>query len=148
LLMARVFKRRRGGLPPIVTALIVIAAVAAAGLVAWFMLATTSAAVKQPVLGVTDAYYLPTGTFRLFLTVRNLGASDVTLRFSSINCASGGSFSNGTYSSITIAKGSSAVARFSSASGTIKDGDLCVAPVSITSPTSATITLQFRVIAP
>ena len=79
-----VLKRRRGGLPPIVTALIVIAAVATTGLVAWFMLATTSAAVKQPLLEVTGAYGV--GPY-LRVAVRNIGTVVAhSLRIEKVGC--------------------------------------------------------------
>ena len=143
MLMARVLKRRRGGLPPIVTALIVIAAVATTGLVAWFMLATTSAAVKQPVLEVTDAYYVGD---TLYVTVRNLGASNVTISGASVTCQ-GGASAELLGTTITIARGASAVLSISN-TGSLQDGDFCVALVNITSPISTTIALQFRVITP
>jgi len=144
-------RRRRGGLPPIITVLITLAAVVSAGLVAWFLFTITGSAVKQPVLEVTEAYYVSSvssgSSGTLFLTVRNLGASDVTVTFATASCERGVSLSNSTYPPVTINKGSSKVIRYTSVSN-IQDGDLCIVPVTITSPTSATITLQFRVVKP
>ena len=137
-------EKRFGGVPPIVTVLITISAVVAAGIAAWFLFTTTSSAVKTPILEVTEAYYVGT---TLFITVKNLGASDVTVTFAKVDCERGVSFTNTTYSAVTIPRGSSTVVRYTSVSN-IRDGDLCVAPVTITSPTSASVTLQFRVVRP
>jgi len=139
-------EKRFGGVPPIVTVLITISAVVAAGIAAWFLFTTTSSAVKTPILEVTEAYYVGN---TLFITVKNLGTSDVTVTFAAASCErSGSAVSNGTsYLPVTIPRGSSKVIRYTSVSN-IQDGDLCVAPVTITSPTSASVTLQFRVVRP
>jgi hypothetical protein len=72
--------RRRGGIPPIVTVLITISAVVAAGLVAYFLFSTTSSATKQSMLEVTSAYAICSGTScAVSITLRNVGASDVTI---------------------------------------------------------------------
>jgi hypothetical protein len=76
--------RRLGGIPPIVTVLITISAVVAAGLVAWFLFTTTSSATKQPMLEVTSAYALCSGTgtttsCAVHVTLRNVGAGNVTI---------------------------------------------------------------------
>jgi hypothetical protein len=76
--------RRRGGVPPIVTVLITISAVVAAGLVAYFLFSTTSSATKQPMLEVTGAYAIcatsgSTTSCAVYITLRNVGASDVTI---------------------------------------------------------------------
>jgi len=72
--------RRRGGVPPIVTVLITISAVVAAGLVAYFLFSTTSGATKQPMLEVTGAYALCSGSScYVYVTLRNVGTADVTL---------------------------------------------------------------------
>ena len=76
--------RRRGGVPPLVTVLITISAVVAAGLVAYFLFSTTSGATKQPMLEVTSAYAIcatsgSTTSCAVSITLRNVGASDVTI---------------------------------------------------------------------
>jgi hypothetical protein len=76
--------RRRGGVPPIVTVLITISAVVAAAIVAYFLFSTTSSATKTPMLEVTSAYALCSGTGTttscyVYITLRNVGTSDVTL---------------------------------------------------------------------
>jgi len=73
--------RRRGGVPPIVTVLITISAVVAAGLVAYFLFSTTSGATKQPMLEVTSAYAIcpSASSCAVSITLRNVGASDVTI---------------------------------------------------------------------
>jgi hypothetical protein len=77
--------RRRGGIPPIVTVLITISAVVAAGLVAYFLFSTTSSATKQPMLEVTSAYAIcpSASSCTVYVTIRNVGASDVTIITSS-----------------------------------------------------------------
>ena len=80
--------RRRGGIPPIVTVLITISAVVAAAIVAYFLFTTTSSATKQPMLEVTSAYALCSGTSTatscaVYVTLRNMGTSDVTIITSS-----------------------------------------------------------------
>jgi hypothetical protein len=72
--------RRLGGIPPIVTVLITISAVVAAGLVAWFLFTTTSSAARTPMLEVTSAYALCSGTScAVYVTLRNVGAGNVTI---------------------------------------------------------------------
>ena len=147
-------ERRKGALPPILTALITIAAIVSAALVTWFMFTTTSSAVKQPVLQVTDAYYLPGPTPSLYMTIRNLGTSDVTLKLGQITCSSDTSsitITNGTYSyspSIRVPKGSTVVVRYYGIPSTPRDGDLCIVQVSITAPVTATIIERFRITTP
>jgi len=144
-------ERRRGALPPILTALITIAALVSAALVGWFIFTTTSSAVRQPVLDIVDAYYLPGANPPFYMTIRNLGTSDVTLQLGQITCSSGTSsitINNGTYSSIRVVRGSTVVVRYTSVSGTPRDGDLCIVQVSITAPVTATIIEQFRITTP
>ena len=73
-------RRRFGGVPPIVTVLITIAAVVAASLVAWFMWTSTRYATQAPILEVTNAAYLGSGTsWRISFTLRNVGTQSVTV---------------------------------------------------------------------
>jgi len=72
--------RRLGGIPPIVTVLITISAVVAAGIVAYFLFTTTSSAARTPMLEVTSAYALCSGTScAVYVTLRNVGAGNVTI---------------------------------------------------------------------
>jgi len=73
--------RRFGGIPPIVTVLITIAAVVAASLVAWFMFMSTRTATQTPIVEVTNAVYLGSGSsWRLSFTIRNIsGATGSTV---------------------------------------------------------------------
>jgi hypothetical protein len=143
-------EKRRGALPPILTALITIAALVSAALVGWFIFTTTSSAVRRPVLDIVDAYYLPGAYPPFYMTVRNLGTSDVTLQLGQITCSGTPPITiyNGTYSSIRVVRGSTVVVRYTSVSGTPRDGDLCIVQVSITAPVTATIIEQFRIVTP
>ena len=151
-------QRRRGALPPILVVLITMAAIVSAALVAWFMFTTTSSAVRQPVLQVTDAYYVAgAGGTRgyLFLTIRNLGAVDVTISSVTVSCASAGSPAFGTpaYNPSTKAlpRGGSLVVQIPVTSGKLSDGDSCNAVVTYTNTATgaqATDNLGFRVVVP
>jgi len=76
--------RRFGGIPPIVTVLITIAAVVAASLVAWFMFVSTRTATQTPIVEVTNAVYIGSGTsWRISFTIRNIsGATGSTVSLS------------------------------------------------------------------
>jgi len=144
-------EKRRGALPPIIVVLITMAAIVSAALVAWFMFTTTSSAVKQPVLQVTDAYYV--GGY-LFLTIRNLGAVDATISNVTVSCASTGnlSFATPVYNpSPSLPRGGSLVVRIPVTSGKLSDGDSCNAVVTYTNTATgaqATSNLGFRVVVP
>jgi hypothetical protein len=152
-------EKRRGALPPILTALITIAAIVSAALVSWFMFTTTSSAVRQPVLQVTDAYYVAgaggTGG-NLFLTIRNLGAVDVTISSVTVSCASTGNPSFSTQpaynpSTKALPRGGSLVVQIPVTSGKLSDGDSCNAVVTYTNTATgaqATDNLGFRVVVP
>ena len=87
--------RRRGGVPPLVTVLITISAVVAAGLVAYFLFSTTSGATKQPMLEVTSAYALCSGTScNVYVTIRNVGTVNVNITSVSYFDVAGVSVSN------------------------------------------------------
>ena len=145
-------QRRRGSLPPILVVLITMAAIVSAALVAWFIFTTTSSAVRQPVLQVTDAYYV--GGY-LFLTISNLGAVNVTISSVTVSCASTGNPSFGTpvYNPSTKAlpRGGSLVVQIPVTSGKLSDGDSCNAVVTYTNTaTGAQVAdnLGFRVVVP
>lgn len=136
--------RRRGALPPIITVLITMAAIIATGMVAWFLFVSTRSAVNRPILEVTDAYYV---SGSIFLTISNIGAVDVAVSSISITCQSGGTASYTTSTPTQIPKGAVQSIK-ASASGTINDGDLCTAQVFLSSPSSTSLTLSFRVVKP
>jgi hypothetical protein len=72
--------RRLGGIPPLVTVLITISAVVAAGIVAYFLFTTTSSAARTPMLEVTSAYALCSGTScYVYITLRNVGTVNVNI---------------------------------------------------------------------
>ena len=145
--MARA-QRRRGALPPIIVVLITMAAIVSAALVSWFLIVSTRSATNRPILEVTDAYYLPSSdtSGSIFLTISNIGAVDVAVSRIEITCQSGGTASY-TSSSMQIPKGAAQSIK-ASASGAINDGDLCTAQVSLSSPSSTSLTLSFRVVKP
>ena len=137
-------QRRRGSLPPILVVLITMAAIVSAALVSWFLIVSTRSATNRPILEVTDAYYV---SGSIFLTISNIGAVDVAVSSISITCQSGGTASYTTTTPTQIPKGAAQSIK-ASASGAINDGDLCTAQVSLSSPSSTSLTLSFRVVKP
>jgi hypothetical protein len=149
--------RRRGGVPPIVTVLITISAVVAAGLVAWFLFTTTSGATKQPMLEVTGAYALCSGTScsAVYVTVRNVGAANVTITGAALEVAGMSSTTFNPPSSLNVAipPGSSANLKFTpqGTNTNIPDGasavlTLTVRPVDST--ITQTISIGFKIARP
>jgi|GEM_PF-4099808 len=135
-------RKRRGGLPPIVTVLIVLAAVASAGLVTWFMISSTSAAVKQPVLQITEAYAV--GTV-LRINVKNVGgATAYGLTLVSPSCTSGGTLTPGTFVPRDLPPGQTATVTITGSSN-FADGTQCV--VTIQYSTGA-VSLTLRAVSP
>ena len=143
-------EKRFGGVPPIVTALITISAVVAAGLVAWFLFTTTSSAVRQPILEVTEAYAIG-ATLRI--NVRNVGgakAASVSIR--SAVCTSGGSLSFGSFVPSDIDPGQTASCTITGQSA-FTDGTTCMVTIeyargSSSAPSRDAITLSFKVVVP
>jgi len=134
--------KRFGGVPPIVTVLIAISAVVAAGLVAWFLFATTSSAVKTPILEVTGAYAVGT---TLRFTVRNVGgatASSLALR--AATCTTGGSLTLGTCNPSTLNPGQSSVCTITG-TGNFADGTSCIVELE---RSGGRETLSFKVAVP
>jgi hypothetical protein len=139
-----------------VTVLITISAVVAAGIVAYFLFTTTSSAARTPMLEVTSAYALCSGTScsAVHITVRNVGAVDVTITSATLEVAgmAGTTFSSPS-SSVTVPPGGSANLRFG-VSGTntnIPDGasavlTLTVRPVDST--ITQTISIGFKIARP
>jgi len=107
--------RRFGGIPPIVTVLITIAAVVAASLVAWFMFVSTRTATQTPIVEVTNAVYIGSGTsWRISFTIRNISGatgSTVSLSGAQLFCDGFTGWTSATLScspSTTLAPGQSA----------------------------------------
>ena len=150
--------RRRGGVPPIVTVLITISAVVAAGLVAWFLFSTTSSATKQPMLEVTSAYALCSGTGTttscyVYITLRNVGTAGVTLNQVQLDVPSvASSISCGTGSSNTVPAGSSINIRCpsSSTTGNIPDGASAALLLTVTPAggSQQTLSIAFKIARP
>jgi len=144
-------EKRFGGVPPIVTALITISAVVAAGLVAWFLFATTSSAVRQPILEVTEAYAIGT---TLRINVRNVGGAKAAgVRILSAVCTSGGpSYTFGSFVPSDIDPGQTASCTITGQSA-FTDGTTCMVTIeyargSSSAPSRDTITLSFKVVVP
>ena len=146
--------RRLGGVPPIVTVLITISAVVAAGLVAWFLFTTTSSATKQPMLEVTSAYALcsDTSCSAVHITVRNVGAADVTITGATLEVAGVSSTLSLSNLNTVVPSGGSANLKFTSTSPfNIPDGagavlTLTVQPVGGTS--TYTLSIAFKIARP
>jgi hypothetical protein len=135
---------KRKGISSVSTILIYLATIVSAALVLFFFFTSTKSATNQPLLEVTDAYYVSDS---IIFTIRNIGAVDVTASSISITCPSG-TASYSTSTPILIPKGAAQSFKATVSSGSINDGDLCVAQVAISSPASMSLTLSFRVINP
>jgi len=135
--------------------LITISAVVAAGLVAWFLFTTTSGATKQPMLEVTGAYALCSGTScsAVYVTVRNVGAADVTITGAALEVAKGPTFNSSSNLNIAVPLGGSANLKFTPQGSTtnIEDGVGAVLTLTVkpSGGTSAyTISLAFKIARP
>lgn len=135
-------KMKRKGISSVSSILIYLATIVSAALVLFFFFTSTKSATNQPILDISDAYYI---SGSIIFTIRNIGSVDVTMSSISVNCQRGGT---ATYStSVSLPKGTSQSIK-ATASGTINDGDLCIAQVTLSSPASMSLTLSFRVIRP
>jgi hypothetical protein len=138
---------KRKGISSVSTVLIYLATIVSAALVVALFFVSTKNATSQPILDVSDAYYM---SGNLIFTIRNLGSVDVTISSITVNCKSGGTASAGSSNSplnLNLPKGTLQSIK-ASASGTINDGDLCIAQVSLSSPSTSSLTLSFRVVVP
>jgi len=116
--------RRKGGVPPIVTVLVTIASIVAASLVAWFLWTSTRTATSTPILEVTNAYYVGSGSsWRITFTLRNVGSTTVTLSTANVFVFCDG-FTGwaASGSNITITCGSTSLSAGTSTSCTISPG--------------------------
>lgn len=145
--------RRLGGMPPIVTVLITISAVVAASLVAWFLFTTTSSAIRQPLLEVTGAYALCSGTTcsAVHINVRNVGPVDVTIDGASLEVSGVSASWTCSYSSQLPQGASGSVKCTPSGSGSnIPDGASAVLTLTVT-PTGGSqqsVPLAFKIARP
>lgn len=130
-------------MPPFVVALITIVIIAAAVLVSWWYFALTRNVLNQPVLDITDAYYVGN---TLYITLRNLGGYNVTVNTFNALCP-GISI---TMSTGDILAGTTKV--FSGSSGgKLYDGASCVAKLTITNWATnkqQDVNIPFRVTVP
>jgi hypothetical protein len=134
---------KRKGISSVATVIIFLATIVSAALVLAYFFISTKSATSQPLLDISDAYYI---SGSIIFTIRNIGSVDVTASSISITCP-GGTASYST--STSIPKGTAQSIKATVASGaTINDGDLCVAQVTLSSPASMSLTLSFRVIKP
>jgi len=134
--------------PPFVVALLTIVIIAATVLVAWWFLALTRNVVNQPVLEVTDAYYVG-GT--LYVTIRNLGGYNVTVQSFSVKCPKGSVSINlpAQESEKVIIAGTTKT--FNGSATGLYDGASCVAKLTIGNEAtgkSQDVNLAFRVMVP
>ena len=122
------------------TVLITISAVVAAGIVAYFLFTTTSSAARTPMLEVTSAYALCSGTScsAVHITVRNVGAVDVTITSATLEVAGMTPFTLNP--NVAIPPGSSVNLKFTSSSNpNIPDGASAVLTLTV-QPVGSTIT--------
>ena len=147
--------RRRGGVPPIVTVLITISAVVAAAIVAYFLFSTTSGATKQPMLEVTSAYALCSGTScsAVYVTVRNVGAVNIqNIGTTSIYVSGASQQVQGSCSpSTTSLPAGGSVNLKCSVSANIPDGASAVLEVTVTpegATSSHTLSIGFKIARP
>jgi len=141
----------------LVTVLITISAVVAAGLVAWFLFTTTSGATKTPMLEVTSAYALCSssgGCSAVYVTVRNVGAADVTITGAALEVAglSLSTFNSSSNLNIAVPLGGSANLKFSSSSNpSISDGASAVLTLTVKpsgSTSTQTLSISFKIARP
>jgi hypothetical protein len=141
------FRKRKGSVPPFVVALLTIVIIAAAVLVAWWYLALTRNVVNQPVLEVTDAYYVGG---KLYVTIRNLGGYNVTVNTFNVTCPKAGQISM-TSTGTEIGAGLTKTFTGSPNSSRLYDGESCVAQLNIRNEAtgkSQDVNLAFRVMVP
>jgi len=139
---------KRKGISSVATVLIFLATIVAAGLVVAFFFISAKNATSQPLLDVSDAYYMSNSN-SFILTLRNIGAVDVTIKSINVTCQNGGAAQvvyNSPYKSLL--KGTTQIINLNVQSSTINDGDLCIAQVGLTSPNTMSLTISFRVVKP
>ncbi|MEM4640866.1 MAG: hypothetical protein QXT93_13405 [Thermofilum sp.] len=124
--------RRKAGVPPMVTVLVTIASIVAAALVSWFLYAAARSAVQQPLVEVTVAYAVGSGTsWRVMVNLRNVGSVDL-FSVTAVLEIPAGSFSL-TCSPGTLSKGQSTTCS-GNVSAALSDGMSAVVAVQGTDP--------------
>jgi hypothetical protein len=144
---AKVFGKRKGSVPPFLVALLTVVIIVAGVLVGWWYLALTRNVVNQPVLDITDAYYVG-GT--LYVTLRNLGGYNVTVNSFSVTCPRAGQI-NMALTSVTIVAGTTKTFQSSGSVQNLYDGASCVAKLTILNEATGKnqdVNLAFRVMVP
>ena len=134
-------------MPPFVVALLTIVIIAATVLVAWWYLALTRNVLNQPVLEVTDAYYVGG---KLYVTIRNLGGYNVSVNSFNVTCPGAGQISMARETVIIVAGTTKTFQNNESASG-LYDGESCVAKLTITNWATnkqQDVNIPFRVTVP
>jgi hypothetical protein len=141
-------RKRRGSVPPFVVALITIVIIAAAVLVSWWYFALTRNVLNQPVLDITDAYYVGN---TLYVTLRNLGGYNVTVNTFNALCP-GINITMPTGSTgVTIIAGATKTFQSSGSVQNLYDGASCVAKLTITNWATnkqQDVNIPFRVTVP
>ncbi|MEM0093465.1 MAG: hypothetical protein QW753_03755 [Thermofilum sp.] len=126
--------RRRGGVPPMVTVLVTIASIVAASLVAWFLYAATQSAVQQPLVEVTAAYAMGSGTsWRVSVNLRNVGSVDLSSVAAWLEVPTSSSSFQLTCTPTTLNKGQSATCA-GPVTAALSDGMSAVVTVQGTDP--------------
>ena len=121
-------------------------AVSVALVLVYFFISTAN----QPFLDVADAYYIynsssNSGTF--VLTLRNIGAVDVTVTWVKLVCSSWSSSSPYPVN-YTIPKGTSRSIKINVGRASVYDNDPCVAQLGLLAPSPMSMAIGFRVFSP
>ena len=144
--------RRLGGVPPIVTVLITISAVVAAAIAAYFLFSTTSSAARTPMLEVTGAYALCSGSScTVHITLRNVGAVKIQTIETSTLYVAGTSKTCSPKSTPLPAGGSTSLTCSDFWVGDISDGASAVLEVTVTpegATSSHTLSIGFKIARP
>ncbi|MEM0225538.1 MAG: hypothetical protein QXF46_01530 [Thermofilaceae archaeon] len=128
--------RRKGGVPPMVTVLVTIASIVAAALVSWFLYAAARSAVQQPLVEVTAAYAVGSGTsWRVMVNLRNVGSVDLSNVAATLEVAAGSITLS--CSPNTLSKGQSATCSGTTTTIQLSDGMSAVVTVQGTDPSGS-----------
>ena len=133
-------------MPPFLVALLTVVIIVAGVIVGWWYLALTRNVVNQPVLDITDAYYVG-GT--LYITIRNLGGYNVTVNSFNVTCPRAGQISMAP-TGVIIDAGTAKTFQSGSVQN-LYDGASCVAKLTILNEATGKlqdVNLAFRVMVP
>jgi hypothetical protein len=145
---SKAFRERKGSVPPFVVALITIVIIAAAVLVSWWYFALTRNVLNQPVLDITDAYYVGN---TLYVTLRNLGGYNITVNSFNVLCSGQTNQITMTPTGVTIIAGATKTLQSSGSVQNLYDGASCVAKLTITNWATnkqQDVNIPFRVTVP